>query len=94
MRGHMILSKYFLQRRYFINFQRLVKIPYILLEIPTGYKEFTIMLDSPTRCSKRVNQWNVGIMNDNGDTDEEMMKNLLLGAFAYDEDFDKMGGYE
>ena len=41
----------------------------------------------------RINQWNVGVMNDNGDTDEEMMKNLLLGAFAYDEDFDKMGGY-
>ena len=33
-------------------------------------------------------------MNDNGDTNEEMMKNLLLGAFAYDEDFNKMGGYE
>ena len=42
----------------------------------------------------RINQWNVGVMNDNGDTNEEMMKNLLLGAFAYDEDFDKMGGYE
>ena len=42
----------------------------------------------------RINQWNVGVMNDNGDTDEEMMKNLLLGAFAYDEDFDKKGGYE
>ena len=42
----------------------------------------------------RINQWNVEVLDDNGNTDEEMMKNLLMGTFAYDEDFDKMGGYE
>ena len=38
-----------------MKFQQEVQIPYIVLETPTRYNEFSIMLDSPTRCSKRVN---------------------------------------
>ena len=60
---------------------------------PRAVVVLTLEKKKITWVEARINQWNVGVMNDNGDTDEEMMKNLLLGAFAYDEDFDKMGGY-